>query len=206
MGTNTDPYQKAEGKYHLTRGIIETLGRAANPFSVLTKSTLVFRDLDVLTVAAGRSDVSVNLSIGTIDREVWRLTEPGTPPPDKRVEAVRRLNAAGVATGVLVAPVLPGLSDTEDQLRAVVGAAWTPGRCRSRRSVSTCGPGSGTTGWAGWPRPGPIWSPSTGPGSPTAPTSPTTTRPDWPTSCGPWWPRPGAVPSGPPRGGLARAT
>jgi len=127
MGTNTDPYQKAEGKYHLTRGIIEVLGQAANPFSLLTKSTLVLRDLDVLAAAAQRTDVRANLSIGTMDRAVWKLTEPGTPPPDKRIEAVRRLNAAGIPTGVLVAPVLPGLSDSEDQLRAVVEACVDAG-------------------------------------------------------------------------------
>ncbi|MHB8662909.1 MAG: radical SAM protein [Acidimicrobiales bacterium] len=127
MGTNTDPYQKAEGKYHLTRGIIEALGEARNPFSILTKSTLVLRDLDVLTAAAQRTDVRLNLSIGTLDRDVWKLTEPGTPPPDKRVEAVRRLNEAGIPCGVLVAPILPGLSDSDEQLEAIVDACVAAG-------------------------------------------------------------------------------
>jgi len=127
MGTNTDPYQKAEGKYHLTRGIIGVLGEARNPFSILTKSTLVLRDLDVLTAAAARTSVRLNLSIGTLDRDVWRLTEPGTPPPDRRVEAVRRLNDAGIPCGVLVAPILPGLSDAPEQLEAVVDACVAAG-------------------------------------------------------------------------------
>jgi DNA repair photolyase len=127
MGTNTDPYQKAEGKYHLTRGIVRVLGEARNPFSILTKSTLVLRDLDVLTAAAARTSVRLNLSIGTLDRDVWRLTEPGTPPPDKRVEAVRRLNDAGIECGVLVAPLLPGLSDGDDQVRAVIEACVDAG-------------------------------------------------------------------------------
>ena len=127
MGTNTDPYQLAEGKYHLTRGIVETLAEAANPFSILTKSTLILRDLAALARAATRTSVRANLSIGTLDRDVWRLTEPGTPPPDKRVDVVRRLNEAGVPCGVLVAPVLPGLSDGEDQLRAVIGAVVAAG-------------------------------------------------------------------------------
>jgi DNA repair photolyase len=127
MGTNTDPYQKAEGKYHLTRGIVEALGQAANPFSILTKSTLVLRDLDVLTAAAARTSVRLNFSIGTLDRDVWRLTEPGTPPPDKRVDAVRRLNEAGIPCGVLIAPVLPGLSDGPEQLSAVVDACVAAG-------------------------------------------------------------------------------
>ncbi|HVM63926.1 MAG TPA: radical SAM protein, partial [Acidimicrobiales bacterium] len=127
MGTNTDPYQKAEGKYHLTRGIVQALGEARNPFGILTKSTLVLRDLDVLSEAAARTSVRLNFSIGTLEREVWRLTEPGTPPPDKRVEAVRRLNDAGIECGVLVAPVLPGLSDRDEQLRAVVDACVEAG-------------------------------------------------------------------------------
>jgi DNA repair photolyase len=122
MGTNTDPYQHAEGKYHLTRGIVKALSDARNPFSILTKSTLVLRDLALLAEAAKRASVRVNLSIGTLDREVWRLTEPGTPPPDKRLEAVRRLNDAGVACGVLIAPVLPGLSGSDEQVAAVAEA------------------------------------------------------------------------------------
>jgi len=127
MGTNTDPYQAAEGKYHLTKGIVAALSDARNPFSILTKSTLVLRDLKELAAAAARTSVHLNFSIGTLDREVWRLTEPGTPPPDKRVEAVRRLNEAGVPCGVLVAPILPGLSDGEAQLREVVEACVAAG-------------------------------------------------------------------------------
>ncbi|HLI00770.1 MAG TPA: radical SAM protein [Acidimicrobiales bacterium] len=127
MGTNTDPYQRCEGKYHLTQGIVRALGEAANPFSILTKSTLILRDLDLLVAAAGRADVRVNLSIGTLDDEVWHLTEPGTPRPRARVEAVRKLNQAGIPCGVLVAPVLPGLSDRDDQLREVVEACVDAG-------------------------------------------------------------------------------
>jgi DNA repair photolyase len=127
MGTNTDPYQRAEGKYHLTRGIVEVLTAAANPFSILTKSTLILRDLDLLADAARRTDVHANFSIGTLDEDVWRLTEPGTPHPRQRVEAVAKLNAAGVPCGVLVAPVLPGLSDRPDQVDAVLRACRTAG-------------------------------------------------------------------------------
>jgi DNA repair photolyase len=132
MGTNTDPYQRAEGKYRLTRGIVEVLGDAANPFSILTKSTLVLRDLALLAEAARRTSVRVNLSIGTLDEAVWRATEPGTPHPLRRVRAVEALNAAGVPCGVLVAPVLPGLSDAPEQLDAVVGACVAAGA----RSIS----------------------------------------------------------------------
>ena len=127
MGTNTDPYQRCEGKYRLTQGIVGELSRAANPFSILTKSTLILRDVDLLTEAARRTDVRANFSIGTVDEEVWRLTEPGTPHPLRRVEAVARLNEAGVPCGVLVAPVLPGLSDSPEQLDAVVKACVDAG-------------------------------------------------------------------------------
>jgi DNA repair photolyase len=127
MGTNTDPYQRCEGKYHLTRGIVEVLAEAGNPFSILTKSTLILRDLDLLAEAAAHADVRANFSIGTLDEEVWKLTEPGTPHPMRRVEAVAKLNAAGVPCGVLVAPVLPGLSDSPEQLEAVVKACVEAG-------------------------------------------------------------------------------
>jgi DNA repair photolyase len=127
MGTNTDPYQRCEGKYHLTRGIVGELAAARNPFSILTKSTLILRDLDLLAEAAKVTDVRANFSIGTLDEEVWKLTEPGTPHPLRRVEAVAKLNEAGVQCGVLVAPVLPGLSDGDDQLEAVVKACVEAG-------------------------------------------------------------------------------
>jgi DNA repair photolyase len=93
----------------------------------LTKSTLILRDTALLVAAAERTQVSVSFSIGCLDRDVWRLTEPGTPPPDKRVEALRRLTEAGIRCGVLVAPILPGLSDADEQLRQVVEACAEAG-------------------------------------------------------------------------------
>ena len=127
MGTNTDPYQRCEGKYHLTQGIIRVLADFANPFSILTKSTLILRDLDLLAAAARRTDVSVNFSIGTLDERVWKETEPGTPHPRRRIEAVRRINDAGIPCGVLVAPLIPGLSDAAEQVEEVVGASLEAG-------------------------------------------------------------------------------
>jgi DNA repair photolyase len=127
MGTNTDPYQRCEGKYHLTQGVVRVLSEAANPFSILTKSTLILRDLELLAAAAARTEVRANLSIGTLDEEVWRLTEPGTPPPRRRVDAVRRLNEMGVPCGVLIGPVIPGMSDRPEQLQAVVTACVEAG-------------------------------------------------------------------------------
>ena len=127
MGTSTDPYQRAEGRYKLTQQIIETLLEFRNPFSILTKGTLILRDLDLLVEASKAMEISTAFSIGTLDEEVWRTTEPGTPHPRKRIEAVARLNAAGIPCGVLIAPVLPGISDSEAQLREVVTAAIDAG-------------------------------------------------------------------------------
>jgi DNA repair photolyase len=133
MGTNTDPYQRCEGKYRLTRGLVEVLAEHGNPFSILTKSTLVLRDVDLLAAAARRTDVRVNLSIGTLDEDVWRATEPGTPHPLRRIRAVETLNKAGVPCGVLIAPILPGMSDGPEQIEAVVKACVEAGA----RSIST---------------------------------------------------------------------
>ena len=128
MGTNTDPYQPVEGRYRLTQGIVETLAEANNPFSILTKLTLIGRDADLLAEAARRNDaVHAALSIGCLDEDVWRATEPHTPHPLRRMETVARLNEAGVPCGVMIAPVLPGISDAPDQLEAVVRAAIEAG-------------------------------------------------------------------------------
>jgi DNA repair photolyase len=127
MGTNTDPYQHAEGRYHLTRGIVEVLAEAKNPFSILTKSTLVLRDLELLSYASSRTSVRCNLSIGTLDEGVWKATEPKTPHPRRRLEAVRRLNEAGIPTGVLVAPIIPGWSDDPAQLEELTEACLDAG-------------------------------------------------------------------------------
>jgi DNA repair photolyase len=127
MGTNTDPYQRAEGRYKLMRGILEALLDYRNPFSILTKGTLILRDVDLLQRAAEVTTVSAAFSIGTLDDQVWRETEPGTPHPKARVEAIATLTEAGIPTGVLMAPILPGLSDRPEQLRAVVEACLDAG-------------------------------------------------------------------------------
>jgi DNA repair photolyase len=127
MGTNTDPYQAAEGRYRLMPGVLRALVDFRNPFSVLTKGTMLLRDLDLLLAAAEVADVHTSYSIGTIDEDAWRRTEPGTPHPRKRVEAVRTLNQAGIPCGVLMAPILPGISDHPDQLRATAEAVLAAG-------------------------------------------------------------------------------
>lgn len=127
MVTNTDPYQPVEGRYGLTRGIVEALAEAGNPFSILTKSTLISRDVGLLAAAAERTAVSTALSIGCLDDDVWRAVEPHTPHPLRRVETVAKLREAGLPCGVLMAPVIPGLSDRTEQLEAVVKAVVEAG-------------------------------------------------------------------------------
>jgi DNA repair photolyase len=127
LGTATDPYQPAEGRFRLTRACLEELTRAHNPFSIVTRGPLVVRDVDVLREASARAEVSVHFSVPTLDEKVWRTTEPGTAPPRSRLEAVRRLSEAGIDVGVGMAPILPGLSDRPDQLEEVVRAARAAG-------------------------------------------------------------------------------
>lgn len=120
MGTNVDCYQRAEGRYELMRGIIAALRDAANPFSILTKGTLILRDLDLLAEAAEVTEVGLNVSAAFVDKELWRAIEPGTPAPERRLEACAALNDAGLRCGVLMGPVVPFLSDSPAQLDAAV--------------------------------------------------------------------------------------
>jgi DNA repair photolyase len=120
MGTNVDCYQRAEGRYRLMPGIIGALRDAANPFSILTKGTLILRDIDLLAEAAEVTDVGLNVSVGFVDKELWRSVEPGTPAPARRLEACAALNDRGLGCGVLMGPVVPFLSDSPVQLEAAV--------------------------------------------------------------------------------------
>jgi len=122
MGTNVDCYQRAEGRYQLMRQILAALRDFANPFSILTKGTLILRDLDLLRQAAAVTRVGLSLSIGFVDEHLWREVEPGTPSPRRRLEVVRRLTDEGFEVAVLVAPVLPGLSDDDESIEATVSA------------------------------------------------------------------------------------
>lgn len=120
MGTNVDTYQRAEGRYELMRGILAALRDFANPFSILTKGSLIERDLDLLEQAAEVTQVGANVSVGFLDRDLWRAVEPGTPAPRKRLEVCAGLNAAGIECGVLMAPILPYLTDSPAQLETAV--------------------------------------------------------------------------------------
>jgi DNA repair photolyase len=115
-----DCYQRAEGRYQLMPGIIKALSDARNPFSILTKGTLLLRDLDLLAEAAQLTTVGLNLSVGFVDAELSRSVEPGTPAPERRLDACAQITAAGLRCGVLMGPVLPFLSDSPDQLEQTV--------------------------------------------------------------------------------------
>ena len=141
LGTATDPYQPAEGRFRLTRACIVVLAESGTPFSIVTRGPLVVRDLDVLRAAAREVPVSVYVSLPTLDERVWRTTEPGTAPPRSRLEAIKRLAVAGIDVGVGIAPILPGLSDAPEQLHAVVRAARAAGARTTWASVVHLRPG-----------------------------------------------------------------
>jgi DNA repair photolyase len=129
LGSATDPYQPAEGRFRITRGILEALFDYYTPVTIVTKGTLILRDRDLLAALAARAGCTVCLSVPTVDRAIWRATEPGTAPPMQRLRAMEQLAAAGVRAGVLAAPILPGLSGTVERLEEMVRAAAAHGAC-----------------------------------------------------------------------------
>jgi DNA repair photolyase len=151
MGTNVDCYQRVEGRYRLMRDIIPALTEVANPFSILTKGALILRDLDLLREAAQVTDVSAALSIGSVDRELRGKVEPGAPPPARRLDVVRQLNEAGIRTGVLMAPILPFLTDSEEQLDETVAAIAAAGAAYVSPIVLHLRPGA-REWWQAWLR------------------------------------------------------
>ncbi len=142
IGAATDPYQPAEGRFRLTRACLQALSDSRTPFSIVTRGPLVVRDIDVLSRAASRAEVSIHVSIPTLDPAVWRFTEPGAAPPQARLKAVRRLVDAGIRAAVFMAPILPGLSDRPDQLEAVVRAAREAGATHIAASLLYLKPGT----------------------------------------------------------------
>jgi len=127
LGTNTDPYQWVEGRYKLMPGIWQAMIDARNPGSVLTKSPLLLRDLPLMRELAARADFSAAVSVPTIDERAWRATEPHTPNPRARLEAVAELTRAGIRTGVLVAPLMPGINDDPEQVAKILEMATEAG-------------------------------------------------------------------------------
>jgi DNA repair photolyase len=124
IGTNTDPYQPIERRFKIMRGILEVLERAGHPVGIVTKSTLVLRDLDILARMAERNLVKVAISVTTLDAKLARTMEPRAPTPPRRLETLRQLVKAGVPTSALVAPVIPALNDSEiERILEAVAAA-----------------------------------------------------------------------------------
>lgn len=120
LGTNTDPYQRAEGRYALMPGIIAALADSGTPFSILTKGTLLRRDLPLIVDAGTRVGVSVAVSLAMLDPDLHRSVEPGTPTPAARLELISAIAAAGLDCHVMVAPVLPYLTDSQAHLEALL--------------------------------------------------------------------------------------
>lgn len=125
LGTNTDPYQPVERRLGITRAILEVLKETRHPFTIVTKSNLVLRDLDILAPMARENLARVMISLTTLDRQLSRAMEPRAPTPERRLEALRTLNAAGVPAGVLTAPMIPAINDME--LEALLEAAVRAG-------------------------------------------------------------------------------
>jgi DNA repair photolyase len=122
LGTNTDPYQRAEGRYKLMPGIITALADSGTPFSILTKGTLLRRDLSLIVEAAQKVDVGIGVSLAFVDKDLQQSVEPGTPSPQARLDLIRAVRGAGLPCGVMVAPVLPWLTDSRDHLRRLLDA------------------------------------------------------------------------------------
>ena len=127
LGTNTDPYQWVESRYELMPGIWRALLDSDTPCSLVTKSPLALRDIDVLRELAAGPGVTVYFSVPTLDERAWRETEPHTPSPRARLEAVRKMNDAGVPCGILVAPLIPGVNDDPEQVGEILRIAHEAG-------------------------------------------------------------------------------
>jgi len=141
IGTATDPYQPIEGHYRLTRGAIEVLVRAHTPFSLITKGPMVLRDLDLLRLAASRAGCQVYMSVPSVDENLCARLEPGTAPPAKRLRAVRALADAGVDAGVLMLPLVPGLTATERSVARTLEAIAAAGASFVGAGVARLDPG-----------------------------------------------------------------
>jgi DNA repair photolyase len=127
LGTNTDPYQWVESKYRLMPEVWDALLKSDTPCSVLTKSPLLLRDIELFKQLAQRVEFTANVSVPTLEEKAWRASEPHTPHPRKRLEAVAELNRAGIPTGVLIAPLMPGINDDPKQVEEILELATEAG-------------------------------------------------------------------------------
>jgi DNA repair photolyase len=174
LGTNTDPYQWVEARYRLMPGIWRALLEHRTPCSVLTKSPLLLRDLPLLAELASEGLVSAALSVPTLDERAWRATEPHTPHPAARLDAVRELTRAGVPTSVLVAPLMPGINDDPRLVREIVERARDAGA----RACVRCS-------WTGCKRRARSWLATTASSTAAAPTSRRASAGGWMPWCAP---------------------
>ena len=142
IGTASDTYEPAEMEYRLTRRILQVLCEFRTPASITTKGVLVRRDVDVLQELGRVADVRVNFSVGSIDERVWKLTEPGAPSPVARLEAMQFLVENGINAGVMMAPLLPGISDSTESIYDVAEAAAAHGARFIGANVLFLKPGS----------------------------------------------------------------
>ena len=142
IGTASDPYEPAEAQYGITRRVLQLLAEFQNPVSITTKGVLVRRDVDVLRELHRVADVRVNFSVGSLDEAVWPRTEPGAPKPMARLEAMQFLVESGIPAGVMMAPLLPGISDGSESIESVVSAAASHRACYLSANLLFLKPGS----------------------------------------------------------------
>ena len=142
LGTACDPYQQAEIKYGITHKLLEVMLQYTQPVHMLTKSPAVVRDIDIWARLAEVTDAQIGFSIPTLDEAVWKKMEPGTAKPIKRFDALREMTAAGVRCGVMIAPIIPGVTDDERHLEAVIAAAKDAGAAFVSPNVLYLKPGT----------------------------------------------------------------
>ena len=141
IGTATDPYQPIEGHYRITRRCLEVLSEAKNPFSIVTKGPMVLRDRDILAGASARARCQVFMSVPSVDEDAWAALEPGTAPPRQRLRAIRELSEAGIETGVLMMPLVPGLTTSRSSIERTVSAIADAGVRLVGANVARLDPG-----------------------------------------------------------------
>ncbi|MCC7008684.1 MAG: radical SAM protein [Acidobacteria bacterium] len=142
VGTATDPYQPIEGHYRLTRRCLEVLADADTPFSIVTKGPMIVRDQDVLMRASARAGCQVYMSVPSVDERAWSALEPGTAPPAQRLRAIRQLADAGVSVGVLMMPLVPGISTSRSSIEQTLKAIAEAGVPLSGSCVARFDPGA----------------------------------------------------------------
>ena len=136
IGTATDPYQPIEGRYRITRSCLEVFAKARTPVSIITKGPMVVRDIDVLADIARHTECHVSMSIASVDEAAWTRLEPGTASPAQRLRAVRQLADAGINAGVLMMPLVPGITTSRSSVERTMAAIADAGAAYIGTSVA----------------------------------------------------------------------